>query len=137
MLQKQMNLQDYCCNFYFSKLFTFVRCKSIFVCMLSCSIDEMLCQQRRLCGGSRARAPSEIILWGPNPHRNVSYLSNNVHIYMYTHTHMCLYIMIIAIRAPPEIFQSRRLCVTLSSSHWKLFHNLRKVCDLSFFLLKK
>ena len=66
-------------------------------------------QLRRLCGGSRAQAPSEIILWGLSPHRNFNYLSNNICIYTYTNTHICLYIMAIAVRAPPETFQSRRL----------------------------
>ena len=44
-----------------------------------------LSQRRRMCEGSRARAPSERILWGLGPHRNFSYLSNNIHIYIRTY----------------------------------------------------
>ena len=53
--------------------------------------EAILQQRRRLCGGSRAQAPSEIILWGPSPHRNFSYLLNNAHIYICSHIYMYVY----------------------------------------------
>ena len=58
-----------------------------------------LVQRRRVCGSSRARAPTEIL--------NIYQI-----IYTYTYTHPHIYNGIIAVLAPPEIFQIRRLCVT-------------------------
>ena len=44
--------------------------------------DLTIYQRHRLCGGSRAQAPSKIILWGPSPPRNFSYLSNKKSFYI-------------------------------------------------------
>ena len=96
--------------------------------VIRCALE----QRRRLCGGSRAQAPSEIILRRLSPHRNFTCLLNNIHIYICTHTSICIYITEIAVRAPPEIFQSRRLCLSVFL-YWQEVKKNSHICAITLF----
>ena len=94
-------------------------------------------QRRRLCGGLSVRAPSEMILWGPRPHKNFSCLSNNIHIYMYTHTYMSIYNVNCHSGPPRNLSKSAPLavhvslyfvaCMSNSSCLLLLFFKLKKI----------
>ena len=74
-------------------------------------------QRRRLCGDSRAHAPSEIILWGPSPTPEILVIyqiKKSFSIYVYIYMQHCQLFSFLT-TAKFSIYNRKKFCFKLTS----------------------